>query len=240
MHLSDCILERTTRWCALQCNGFAHRLRVDVVVVSGDLTQRATRQQFALAHDFVCGLGWMSAWCWPGGHDLPCLPGGCVGAAPTKGLHHSLEPSWNPSGRWGRSGLWVWATRPWRHERGTLSAAGGAGGGRLAVCARAGMAHRSQSPPVGGSQCGRSIPPARGANAAVQRWRDAGATCYSQAMCHPALLQPAGFVVHAGRHDRVATARQWATQWSGGVADAVRPTGSLGRQYPIVCSTLGF
>ena len=84
----------------------AHRLRVDVVVVSGDLTQRATRQQFALAHDFVCGLGVDERVVLAGNHDCPCLPGGCVGAAPTKGLHHSLVPSWNPSGRWGRSGLW--------------------------------------------------------------------------------------------------------------------------------------
>ena len=57
MHLSDLHFGAHDPMVCAAVQRLAHRLRVDVVVVSGDLTQRATRQQFALAHDFVCGLG---------------------------------------------------------------------------------------------------------------------------------------------------------------------------------------
>ncbi|MGZ3305555.1 MAG: metallophosphoesterase family protein [Asticcacaulis sp.] len=42
----------------------------DLVIASGDLTQSATRQEFAQARDFLAGLGrpWLAV---PGNHDLP-------------------------------------------------------------------------------------------------------------------------------------------------------------------------
>ena len=71
MHLSDLHFGAHDPLVCAAVQRLAHRLRVDVVVVSGDLTQRATRQQFALAHDFVCGLGVDERVVLAGNHDLP-------------------------------------------------------------------------------------------------------------------------------------------------------------------------
>jgi len=71
MHLSDLHFGAHDPLVCAAVQRLAHRLRVDVVVVSGDLTQRATRQQFALAHDFVRGLGVDERVVLAGNHDLP-------------------------------------------------------------------------------------------------------------------------------------------------------------------------
>jgi 3',5'-cyclic AMP phosphodiesterase CpdA len=49
----------------------AVRLAPDVLVVSGDITQRARRAQFAAARRFVDRLAISSALCIPGNHDIP-------------------------------------------------------------------------------------------------------------------------------------------------------------------------
>jgi len=48
-------------------------VRPDLVVVSGDLTQRARDAQFAAAHAFLVGLG-LPLVVVPGNHDLPLFP----------------------------------------------------------------------------------------------------------------------------------------------------------------------
>ncbi|MEJ8850999.1 metallophosphoesterase family protein [Variovorax rhizosphaerae] len=50
---------------------FAHAQRPDLVVLSGDITQRATRAQFQAARAFVDRLGAPSLLAIPGNHDIP-------------------------------------------------------------------------------------------------------------------------------------------------------------------------
>jgi 3',5'-cyclic AMP phosphodiesterase CpdA len=49
----------------------AGRLAPDVLVLSGDITQRARRAQFAAARQFVDSLAVSAALCIPGNHDIP-------------------------------------------------------------------------------------------------------------------------------------------------------------------------
>ncbi|MEN3112318.1 metallophosphoesterase family protein [Uliginosibacterium paludis] len=52
----------------------AHRLAPDAVIISGDLTQRATRSQFAAAARFVQALPKVPMLVLPGNHDIPLAP----------------------------------------------------------------------------------------------------------------------------------------------------------------------
>lgn len=53
---------------------FARTLCPDAIIISGDLTQRATAAQFAAAADFVSALPEVPRLILPGNHDLPGLP----------------------------------------------------------------------------------------------------------------------------------------------------------------------
>jgi 3',5'-cyclic AMP phosphodiesterase CpdA len=67
----------------------ARRERPDLLVLSGDITQRATRRQFEAARAFVQRLGIGSVVAVPGNHDIPLF------AAPTR--------LFDPYGRYGRA-----------------------------------------------------------------------------------------------------------------------------------------
>jgi 3',5'-cyclic AMP phosphodiesterase CpdA len=122
LHLSDPHFgtERPEAVDALRRLALAER--PDLVVLSGDITQRARRRQFAAARAFLDSLGapWLAV---PGNHDIPLwnLPARLLWpyAGHRRALGDALEPAWE-SPRW--LVLGVRTTRRWRHTRGTVSA----------------------------------------------------------------------------------------------------------------------
>lgn len=99
------------------------QLAPDVIVLSGDLTQRATAAQFEAAHAFVRRLPAVPLLVLPGNHDIP--------------LFHLWQRALTPYRRYARrfgdvidrcwqgGGLQligVNTTRAWRHQHGALSA----------------------------------------------------------------------------------------------------------------------
>ena len=100
----------------------AHQQRPDVVVLSGDITQRARPAQFLAARSFMDRLG-VPVLAIPGNHDIPLFdlwarlrrPYGRYSAAFGKDLeplHRSPE----------LLVVCVNTTRPWRHKNGEVSA----------------------------------------------------------------------------------------------------------------------
>ncbi len=102
----------------------AHDIRPDVVLLSGDITQRATRVQFAAALAFVRRLRVPRCVALPGNHDIPlwhlplrlARPYARYNAAFGTELEPSLETD-------DLLLLAVNTTRWWRHQDGQLSAA---------------------------------------------------------------------------------------------------------------------
>ena len=102
----------------------AHELRPDVLLLSGDITQRATRAQFAAAQAFVQRLQVPRCLALPGNHDIPLFhlplrlfaPYARYRAAFGEELEPSLETDELLL-------LAVNTTRWWRHADGQLSAA---------------------------------------------------------------------------------------------------------------------
>ena len=97
--------------------------RPEVVVLSGDITQRATRAQFDAARAFVARLPPAALVAIPGNHDVPLFDVASRVFAPYRryraAFGHALEPVY-------RSASWlvvgVRTTRRWRHENGEVSA----------------------------------------------------------------------------------------------------------------------
>jgi len=100
----------------------AHQQRPDVVVLSGDITQRARRAQFRAARSFVDCLG-APVLAVPGNHDIPLFdlwarlrsPYGRYSAA----FGTDLEPVYRSSEF---LVVCVNTTRPWQHKDGEVSA----------------------------------------------------------------------------------------------------------------------
>jgi 3',5'-cyclic AMP phosphodiesterase CpdA len=101
----------------------AQALKPQLVVLSGDITQRATVAQFAAARAFVQRLPAAPLLAIPGNHDIP--------------LFDVFSRAWRPYARYGAAfgaleGEWqseallviaLNTTRPWRHRDGEVSAA---------------------------------------------------------------------------------------------------------------------
>lgn len=96
----------------------------ELVVASGDITQRATRRQFEAARGFFAGLGGVPVLAIPGNHDIPLFNLVARIFAPyahyRRAFGHDLEPVF-ASGRWLVVG--VNTTRAYRHKDGEVSAA---------------------------------------------------------------------------------------------------------------------
>lgn len=101
----------------------ARRLRPDVLLLSGDITQRATAAQFAAAHDFVQRVQAPRCLAVPGNHDIPLwhlpLRLGRPYARYAAAFGRTLEPSLETDDL---LLLAVNTTRWWRHIDGQLSA----------------------------------------------------------------------------------------------------------------------
>lgn len=102
----------------------AHDLRPDLVVLSGDVTQRARRRQFDAARRFFDRLPAAPLLAIPGNHDIPLFNVAARVAAPYRGFQRAfgaqLEPEFAAADL---LVLGVNTTRWWRHKHGTLGAA---------------------------------------------------------------------------------------------------------------------
>ena len=102
----------------------AHALQPRLVVLSGDITQRATRAQFAAARAFVDRLAAPAVIAVPGNHDIPLFQLGARLFAPYEryadAFGSDLEPVFE-SAEW--LVIAVNTTRWWRHADGEVSRA---------------------------------------------------------------------------------------------------------------------
>jgi len=102
----------------------AAALQPDVVVLSGDITQRARRAQFDAARRFVDRLAPRALLAIPGNHDIPLVNIAARLAAPYGRYRQAFGTSLG--GEHETAELLVLAlntTRPWRHKHGELSRA---------------------------------------------------------------------------------------------------------------------
>ncbi|HVL02504.1 MAG TPA: metallophosphoesterase [Dongiaceae bacterium] len=99
-------------------------LRPDVVIVSGDITQRATRAQFHCAQQFFESLNPKALLAIPGNHDIPLFNPFLRLLAPYSHYHQAfgrnLQPEFTSHDL---LILCVNTTRRWRHKNGEVSAA---------------------------------------------------------------------------------------------------------------------
>ena len=101
----------------------AQEQRPDVVVLSGDVTQRATAAQFEAARAFCGRLAPAPVLAIPGNHDIPLFDVAARALRPyarfKAAFGDTLEPQWQaPALRV----VTLNTTRPWRHKDGELSA----------------------------------------------------------------------------------------------------------------------
>lgn len=94
----------------------------DLLLVTGDITQRARRAQFAAARDFLAALPMRNV-CLPGNHDLPLFDLFTRVLRPYERFRHYLSASLEPEFIDARLAvLCVDATSPRRHKDGRLDA----------------------------------------------------------------------------------------------------------------------
>lgn len=96
----------------------------EAVLISGDITQRATRAQFRSARQFVDRLGVPRTLVIPGNHDIPLFNLAARCFAPYANFQREFGPELEPlyeSPRW--LVLSLKTTRRWRHKDGEISPA---------------------------------------------------------------------------------------------------------------------
>lgn len=124
LHLSDphfgteqaSVVEALVRW--------VHAQAADAVVVSGDITQRATRAQFAAARAFLQRLDAPRVLVVPGNHDIPLFDLGTRLLAPYRRYQAALGDDLEPTLDLPHClVLGAKTTRRWRHSDGEISPA---------------------------------------------------------------------------------------------------------------------
>ena len=216
----------------------ARPLRPDVVVLSGDITQRARRAQFQAARAFVDRLG-APVLAIPGNHDIPLFDLWSRAVHPY--AHHvaafgaDLEPVHATPDL---LVIGVNTTRAWRHKNGEVSAAQ-----IERVAQRLQAAHPQQlrvvvvHQPVAVTRTEDEPNLLRGHGPALQRWAQAGADLVMGGHIHlpyvvavPGLARPL-WVVQAGTavSSRVreglpnsVNVLRWPASTEGGATDACR------------------
>ena len=190
----------------------------DLVVLSGDITQRARRSQFAAARAFVDRLAPTPLVAIPGNHDIPLLNVGLRLLAPyanyRRAVGEELEPEFEQPQL---LVVTVNTTRSYKHADGEVSPA---------QIQR--IAERLEASPAGQLRIVVTHQPIcallpedecnvlHGSTAAVRRWAEAGADLILGGHIH----LPYVCALHE-RHDKVAR-RLWAVQAGTAVSSRVR------------------
>jgi 3',5'-cyclic AMP phosphodiesterase CpdA len=220
LHLSDThfgteqapVVDALLRW--------AREQRPDLVVLSGDITQRARRAQFDAARRFVDQLGPVPVLAIPGNHDVPLFNLAARVFAPyanyARAFGRELEPVYESAQ------LLVIAlntTRPWRHKHGELSAEQAQ---RVAERLRRATAAQLRvvvvHQPVAVIRDEDEINRLRGdPDAAIRQWSEAGADLVLGGHIHLPYVAPL--------HERIEglARRMWVVQAGTAVSSRVRP-----------------
>jgi 3',5'-cyclic AMP phosphodiesterase CpdA len=123
MHVSDPHFGTERSAVADALLRLAHRERPDLVVASGDITQRATPAQFAAARRYLDELKAPALMVLPGNHDIPLLNLAARLFTPLARYQAAFGPDLAPlvdAPAWLVQG--VNTTRRWRHKNGEVSA----------------------------------------------------------------------------------------------------------------------
>jgi 3',5'-cyclic AMP phosphodiesterase CpdA len=122
LHISDPHFGTEQPKVAEALVALARQQRPNLVVLSGDITQRARAVQFQAARAFMERLGAPFV-AIPGNHDIPLFDVWtrlrCPYARHTAAFGHALEPIYSSSDLFVAG---VNTTRPWRHKHGEVSA----------------------------------------------------------------------------------------------------------------------
>lgn len=197
---------------------FVSDLAPELVVLSGDITQRATRAEFAAARRFADRLRTPALLAIAGNHDVPLFNLAARILSPYANYRRvfgdDLEPEHRSEG-W--LVLGVKTTRRWRHKNGALSKAQ-----VERVAARLTAADPSQMrvvvvhQPVAVLDDGDAHDLVRGHEPAVRRWAEAGADVVVGGHIHLPYIVPLHHL-HAGLARRL-----WCVQAGTSVSSRVR------------------
>jgi 3',5'-cyclic AMP phosphodiesterase CpdA len=233
MHLSDLHFGAHEPAVCDAALRLSQRLRPAMAVVTGDLTQRATDEQFAQAARFVQGLHARSTLVLPGNHDLPLYAWWMRWRRAYERYARQFGVDQEPVRQAGPFYVvGVNTTRAWRHERGSLSSAQIEQVATLLDRALPGSWRivASHHPLTARDAQDRDHRPAR-ADRAVQRWQAAGASLLLSGHAHePGVIEPlpglwvsrAGTAVsHRLRHGSPNSLVVLSSEASGGVADGM-------------------
>lgn len=190
----------------------------DLVVLSGDITQRARRSQFAAARAFVDSLAPTPLVAIPGNHDIPLFNVGLRLLAPYANYRRAFGDELEPAFEQPKLlVLTVNTTRPYKHADGEVSPAQIQ---RIATRLEASPAEQLRIVVTHQPIC--ALLPEdesnvlHGSVAAVRRWAEAGADLILGGHIH----LPYVCALHE-RHDKLAR-RLWAVQAGTAVSSRVR------------------
>jgi 3',5'-cyclic AMP phosphodiesterase CpdA len=203
---------------AAALTAFARRLAPDVIVLSGDITQRARRAQFATARAFVAALGPARLLAIPGNHDIPLFDVVTRLLDPYREHRRAFGGDLEPELRTADLlAICVNTTRAYRHKHGEISAAQ-----VERVAQRLGSAEPAQlrivvvHQPVGVERAKDADNLLRGAELAVRRWSAAGADLVLGGHIHLPYVLPL--------HDQLTALprKVWAVQAGTAVSARIR------------------
>ncbi|MDF3064551.1 MAG: putative repair exonuclease [Polyangiaceae bacterium] len=122
LHVSDPHFGAEVPHVVEALEGLARELRPDLLVLSGDVTQRARRAEFAAAREFLARLSVPQVLTIPGNHDIPLFNVAARAAAPYAGFQRVFGPELEPSFHAADClVLGVKTTRRYRHVDGEIS-----------------------------------------------------------------------------------------------------------------------
>lgn len=201
---------------ALEC--LAQEQAPDVLVLSGDITQRATRWQFDAARAFVDRLGIAGIVAIPGNHDIPLFQIGARLLSPYARYSEAFGEDMTPvfeSETWLVIG--VNTTRWYRHEDGEVSDAQIESVAKRLACARPNQVRVVVThQPVMVTRAEDASNRLHGRDAAVRRWSEAGADLVLGGHIHLPFVKPL-------QNDVSGCARAlWAVQAGTAVSSRVR------------------
>jgi 3',5'-cyclic AMP phosphodiesterase CpdA len=220
LHLSDTHFGTELAPVADALLRWAREQQPSLVVLSGDITQRARRAQFDAARRFIDQLGPVPLLAVPGNHDIPLFNLAARAFAPYAGYARALGPTLEPvheSPQWLVIALNT--TRPWHHKHGELSAEQ-----VQRVAQRLRRATTAQlrvvvvHQPIAVTRDEDRIDRMRGdPDAAIRQWSEAGADLVLGGHIHLPYV--------AALHERIdgLSRRMWVVQAGTAVSSRVRP-----------------